>query len=275
MSDGRGKQASVRATTIASGLGACAVIAACAQPAPTSVTVGDAASPSDYASPPELKAAQRDGRDMLALSGVSRPDAMIRVVLSDGRAMGATASHAGAWSVTVPGGPVVKLYSLSEDVAGQPLRARGYIAALPAPGASAAILRPGAGAEALSPVGSTLAITALDYDRSGVAVASGWARPGEEVRLLLDGAEAGEDRAAANGAFAAALSQSLNGGSHVLSAQSPSGRASAAFRAEPTAPLSRPGFIATRVQAAWRIDWMTPGGGAQTTIVFDPKGPTT
>ena len=242
------------------------MIAACAQPAPTSVTVGDAASPSDYASPPELKAAQRDGRDMLALSGVSRPDAMIRVVLSDGRAMGATASHAGAWSVTVPGGPVVKLYSLSEDVAGQPLRARGYIAALPAPGARAG---------ALSPVGSTLAITALDYDRSGVAVASGWARPGEEVRLLLDGAEAGEDRAAANGAFAAALSQSLNGGSHVLSAQSPSGRASAAFRAEPTAPISRPGFIATRVQAAWRIDWMTPGGGAQTTIVFDPKGPTT
>ncbi len=250
------------------------MIAACAQPAPTGVaTTSDPSSPSDYAPPPELKAAQRNGKDMLTLSGVSRPDAMIRVVLSDGRAMGVAASHDGAWSVTVPGGPLVRLYSLSEDVAGRPLRARGYVAALPAPGASAAILRPGGGAGALPPPGASLTITALDYDRSGAAVASGWARPGEEVRLSLDGVDAGEDRAAADGAFAAALSQSLNGGGHVLSAQSLSGRASAAFRAEPTAPLSRPGFVAARAQGAWRIDWMTPGGGVQTTIVFDPKGP--
>ena len=228
---------------------------------------------SDYAQPPELQTARREPQNMVALIGVSRPDAMIRLASPDGGAIGAKASHDGAWSLTVPGGPAPRLYSLSEDQPGQPLRARGYVAALPAPGAPAAILRPGAGVDSLGAADAGLTITGVDFDRSGVGVASGRAKAGEVVRITLDGTEVGEDTTSPEGVFAVPLSQSLHGGAHVLSAQARSGAASAAFRADATAPLLKPGFLATRERDAWRIDWTTPGGGVQTTIIFDPKAP--
>jgi hypothetical protein len=225
----------------------------------------------EYAAPPAPRSVAPAAEGAIALSGVARPDALVRLASPDGAAIGATASNSGAWTLMIPGASELRLYSLSEDAAGNPLRARGYVAAWPAPELGAATLRPGAGAERLDRA-SGLAISALDYDASGAAVASGFTRPDQTVRLSLDGADAGEDHADAAGRFSVSLTRALTPGRHVLAAVGGDVRVRTAFEASPPGPLPHPPYAAARQGQAWRIDWMTPGGGLQTTLLFDLTG---
>ena len=248
------------------------LLAACSRPAPGPAASAEAPSPqSDYLASPEPRSATATAGGVM-LAGVGQPDATIRLASPDGSAIGAAAGHDGAWSLTAPGGDTIRLYSLSEDLGGRLLRARGYVALVPQPGPAAATLHPGTAVEPLGPRPAGLRIAAVDFDRSGAAVASGSARPLTSVRITLDGAEAGEDRTDAAGRYAVTLAETLRPGRHVLAATSPgSPAASAAFDAAPAAPIARPPFTAARQDGAWRLDWMTPGGGVQTTVMFDPE----
>ena len=155
-------------------------------------------------------------------------------------------------------------------LAGRPVRARGYIAALPSPSSPAAILLPGGGAEPLPGREPRLRLSGVDFDGSGAGVAAGVAPPGDTIRLELDGVETGVGRANARGVFTVPLAQTLHPGSHALTAATTRAQAQASFSAAPAAAIAHPPLAASRAGAAWRIDWMTPGGGVQTTIIFDP-----
>jgi len=43
----------------------------------------------------------------------------------------------------------------------------------------------------------------------------------------------------------------------------------------PPAPLTLGHYRAAREKDGWRIDWMTPGGGAQATLLLAPEEPNT
>jgi hypothetical protein len=133
------------------------------------------------------------------------------------------------------------------------------------------VLRPAAAA-ALPASLAQRGIAAVDYDASGAAMASGRVAPGDTVRLVLDGKDAGEDAADTAGVFNASLSQPLASGPHVLTLAGQRIRASAGFDATRTSTLARPYYDAVRIDGAWRIDWQTPGGGVQSTILFDQRG---
>ena len=81
----------------------------------------------------------------------------------------------------------MQLFGLSEQVAGRPVRAEGYLAVLPGPGRPAAVLGAGTGAETLGPPVSGLALTAVDFDTGGDAVASRFAKAGAPLRVSVDG----------------------------------------------------------------------------------------
>ncbi len=195
----------------------------------------------------------------------------MRLAAPDGSATTGPVDRGGLWSLATPAGPAPRLYSLSETIGGRLLRARGYVAFLPAPGPAAALLRPAAGA-VLPPAVASREISAVDYDGSGAATVSGRARAGEGLRLLLDGKDAGEDRADASGAFDAALSRRLTPGPHVLVLVGLHAKGSARFTAPRSTQLATPLFAAARLEEGWRIDWTTPGGGVQSTILFDQPG---
>jgi hypothetical protein len=224
-----------------------------------------------YLAPPELiRADRRSGAVLLA--GTSTPNAAIRLASPDGSAIAGSADGRGVWRILAPAGAAPRLYSLSETASGRLVRALGYIAVLPAPGPPAAMLHPTATAT-LPPADPEPGLIAVDYDGSGEAMATGQAAPGETVRLALDGKEAGEDRADAAGVFSATLLQPLTPGPHVLVVSSQRLRASAAsFTATRVLHVATPPFQTQRQDGAWRIDWMTPGGGVQSTVLFDPKG---
>ncbi len=117
-----------------------------------------------------------------------------------------------------------------------------------------------------------LAALALDYDNKFAATVSGFAAPGETVSLRVDGVERGQAAADQAGRFVVALSQPLTAGAHDFELVGPSGdvRFSAEIGA-PTPPAGAP-YAAQRQAAAWRVDWITPGGGEQTTLILDRTG---
>ena len=248
------------------------LLGACGRTAPPAAPEAESAAASagqaDYVAPPEPSAAEPGADGAIVLSGISRPDALIRLASPDGSAVGTTASADGRWSLTVATGGQPRLFSLADAMDGRPLRARGYLAVLPLPQPNAAVLRPGTAAAPLGPR-QAVQISAVDFDGAGAAMASGVAAPGEAVRLALDGAYAGEDMADGRGRFTVSLTGVLPAGAHTLAAATHSGRAEAAFEAGPAAPIAVPPFNARRLDRAWRIDWMTPGGGIQTTLLFD------
>ena len=246
------------------------VVDACSEPAQPVAAVRAPETPTDYFAPPELTDAARLPGGGVALSGTAKPGAVIRLASPSGAALLGTASTAGTWTITAPAGATPRLYSLSEILSGRPVRAKGYLATLPSPSLAAVVLRPGGGAEPMPGAEPRLRLSGVDFDGSGAGVAAGLAPPGDTVRLQLDGVETGVGRANARGVFTVPLAQTLRPGSHDLTATTARAEARAVFGAAPAGAIARPPVAVSRVAGAWRIDWMTPGGGVQTTLVFDP-----
>ena len=252
---------------------ALATLCACSQPANNATNAADeagASSEAQYQAAPDLTGANpaRDGR--VELLGRAAPGAAVRLSSPGAAAQFATADSAGQWRLTIPASGQPRLFGLSMSAGGRVVQAMGYL--FVAPGAIAR-LRVGGGAEALSRGPRSLAALALDYDNKGAATVSGFAQPGEAVGLRADGVERGQATADQNGRFVLSLSQPLTVGPHDFELTSPSGgvRFSAQIGATTPPPAGAP-FAAQREGGAWRVDWITPGGGEQTTLVFDTAG---
>jgi hypothetical protein len=70
-----------------------------------------------------------------------------------------------------------------------------------------------------------------------------------------------------------ALNEPLRPGSHVLAATASKGaHADATLTVSPADPLAGGPFRATPAAGGWRVDWLTPGGGVQSTVLFDRQG---
>lgn len=248
-------------------------VAGCGQPANNTTGAGDAAgaaSEARYQAAPELTGASvaRDGR--IELVGRAAPGAAVRLTSPGAAAQFATADSTGLWRLTVPASSGPRLFGLSMSAGGQVVQAMGYL--FVAPG-QIARLRVGGGTQVLGSADRGLAALALDYDNQRAVTVSGFAAPGETVSLRADGVERGQAGADRSGRFVLSLSgQPLAAGPHDFELLSPSGdvRFSADIGA-PT-PLSGTPFTVQREGPAWRIDWITPGGGEQTTLIFDRAG---
>jgi hypothetical protein len=221
-----------------------------------------------YVKPPALKAAERQSGGVL-LSGSADPDARVRLSSPDGVAYGATATAAGAWSIVAPAETTVRLFGLSEVLGSRSVQGLGYFAVLPAPGRPAVRLRAGGGSEAVSEAEAAPQLTTVDFDSGGGAVVSGLAKPGAPVRVSIDGGAPAEARPDARGWFSVALPGVLKPGDHQAIAQSSGGSRQAVFSISPAAPLGGASYRGQRQAGAWRIDWLTPGGAAQTTLALD------
>jgi hypothetical protein len=222
-----------------------------------------------YTPPPRFTSAQRLGDGQTQLGGLAEPNVRVRLASPDGATYGAASDGKGLFSLTVPAAPAVRLFGLSEDVAGRVIQGEGYLAVIPAPGRPAVLLRAGAGAHAPGLSSNAPEIAAVDFDAGGGAVVSGVAHPGSTLRLVLDGQANSEARADAQGRFSFALAAMLKPGDHALVVQSPGGQAGARFSVSRSGPISGLPFRGERQAGDWRIDWLTPAGGAQTTLIMD------
>jgi hypothetical protein len=225
---------------------------------------------SGYLRPPQVLGAQRAADGGVILTGRSGP--LVRVRLSSpppiNAAYGATADARGDWAVAIPAATDGRLVGLAEELVGRDVQSEGYVAILPAPGPAGALLRGGGGASVLLGP-SALRIAAVDYDGSGAAVVSGLARPGAPARLFVDGSAAGEARVTDRGRFSISVTVTLKPGDHTARIDCADESDTVKFTVDPPRAISGLPYRGEHTPVGWRIDWLTPGGGEQTTLIFD------
>lgn len=224
-----------------------------------------------YTPPPSVTGAQRLTAGRVLLIGTAAPMATVRLASPSGQAVFAHSDRAGAWRLLLPPAKEVRLFGLSEPGQGRPVQAEGYFALTP--GGLAAQLRAGSGAVALGPRPAAPEILAVDFDRKGGTVISGAAPDANPVALKVDGAAQEPVRVDPDGRFMAPLNEPLRPGSHVLAAATRQGaHGEATLTVSPAEPLVGGPFRAALAGGGWRIDWLTPGGGVQSTVLFDRQG---
>lgn len=228
-----------------------------------------AAQEAGYARPPQLLGAQRLPDGGIILSGRADPQDRVRLSAPAGEAYGATADDNGRWTIDLPAAADVRLFGLSEVLAGRLVQSEGYIALPPAQGQAAVVLRAGVGAMALGAAPARPRIAAIDCDGAGGAVISGLARPGAALHLSIDENAGVDARADNDGRYSIALGAAMRAGDHqaTVSAGGDSVRARFAIGAPPA--IAGVPFRGQRQADRWRIDWITPGGGVQTTYILD------
>jgi hypothetical protein len=246
----------------------CAVLAlaGCGRKPAAQAPRGDAVSVSaaDYLRPPAPQAIQR-GADGLTLTGTAPAGSRIRLATPEGQAQFSDADDKGRWRIALGPLPQPRVYGLSVTHKGRQAQAQGYV--LVEPGGRAALLRAGAGALRLDrPNGPGL--RSLDFDREGGAVISASVTPSAPILLRVDGAQAAEGRAGPDGRAEIAVPTPMRPGAHRLQIYADGASDAVAVQVSPPEPLAQGPLRSQLTPAGLRVDWMTPGGGVQSTILI-------
>lgn len=218
-----------------------------------------------YLAPPRVTTANAAAGG-LELRGMAAPASRVRLGTPDGREIVAQADARGAWTMTAPIGVEVEVFGLSMMRADRLVQGEGYV--LLTPKGQAALLRAGSGAERLDARPRPFSIGAFDFDAAGASVVSGWGAPNSGVTARLDGRQTVEGRTDARGWYMIVL-PNLAAGAHDIEIVGDG--ASARIKADitPAAALTDSPVAASPAAGSTRIDWMTPGGGMQSTLIVD------
>jgi hypothetical protein len=189
----------------------------------------------------------------------------VRLGAPTGEALVGKADAAGAWRLVTPLAAEPRLYGLSMTMDGRTVQAQGYL--MVAPTGAAVLLRAGAGAEVLGQSSPSPRILAIDYDRGGGGVVSGVGAPGAGLGVRVDRATAtrGENKVGEDGRFSISLDQPLTEGTHTLQVAGEGGEQQVVIEVSPPLPPTGGPVRSSLTATGWRVDWMTPGGGLQTT----------
>ncbi len=218
-----------------------------------------------YVAPPNLVAAQREASGVV-LSGLGAPSSDLRLGSPTGEVVMGKVDAEGKWRLRVPNAPGARLFGLSTIHEGRTVQAEGYV--MVTDGGEVALLRAGAGARRLAPGSSSPKILTVDVDREGGAVVSGVAAPEAGLNVRVDRITRGGGRADDDGRFFISLTDSLSPGVHDIQVAGEGGETAVTIATSPAAPLTYGPVRADRTPLGWRVDWMTPGGGVQTTLLI-------
>ena len=223
---------------------------------------------SGYLSPPFVTEAALQPGGAVGLTGHAQPGAHVQLTIIPSREkLFAEADPSGVWRLTVPALTQVSLYGLAATASGRTVQAEGWLAVTP--DGHAAILRAGAGAALVARPSVSPRILALDMDRDGAAVVSGIAKPGAGLAIRIDRSPRGDVKTGPDGRFAFPLSR-LGGGSHLIDVAGEGGVD--AVQVSAGAPAGVGVFAGSQIAQGWRIDWTTPGAGAQVTVLITRAG---
>jgi hypothetical protein len=244
--------------------GALMACRASAPPAANSATRTTTQS-SGYQAPPDLvSVGGQDG--WIDVSGVATPGAAVRLATPTGAASFATAEAGGKWRMRIPSSAEPRLFGLSMSAGGRVVQAIGYL--FIAPDGQTARLRAGGGSEVIEQSAGGVRALVVDYDTQRAATLSGKAPPGVMLSLRVDGVERGQATAGPDGRFVMPLNQPLSAGSHHFDLVGADKEVETQAAIGAPVRLTNAPFFATRSGAGWRVDWLTPGGGEQTTLIL-------
>ena len=245
----------ITAVVLLAALGGC-------QAPPAGPTGAGGTSEAGYATPPSVTSATPAAAGVV-LTGQAPAGAAVRLAPPAGEPLSVRADADGRWRLELPGALEARIFGISAESGGRRVQAQGYL--LVGPQGQTALLRAGAGALRLDrPSGSRIA--AIDFDADGGALVSGWAAAGTDVAIRLDGRSAGEARADSDGRFSFAIPR-LSGGPHRIEATGVAFIDEIALDSSPAAPLADGPLRSQLTRQGLRADWLTPGGGVQSTLL--------
>jgi hypothetical protein len=223
-------------------------------------------SESAYRPPPSITSAAPAPGGRVMLVGRAWPGARVRLSAPSGPPVFADAGPDGVWRLTLAGAGVPRLFGLAMIDQGRAIQAEGYFALIPR--GEVIQLRAGAGALGMNDPAGGARIGAVDFDSRGGTVVSGRATPRGRVEVRVDGAVAGQGGSGPDGRFTLALAAPLALGRHRLSLIDGDREFDVEAPLMAAAPLASGPYRAGMTSAGWRIDWLTPGGGLQTTLLL-------
>lgn len=243
------------------------LLTACGPSAPIAPAKADKPDSAEagYMAPPTVDAVRRTANG-ISLSGRGAPDSDLRLGSPTGEVMMGRVDAVGQWTVTAPNAPGVRLFGLSTTHEGRTVQAEGYV--MIADGGEVALLRAGTGAIRLAAASASPRILTVDVDRGGGAVVSGVATPGAGLNVRVDRITQGGAQVDEGGRFHISLRGLLSPGVHDIQVAGEGGETAVSIATSPAAPLTYGPVRADRAANGWRVDWMTPGGGVQSTYLI-------
>jgi hypothetical protein len=226
----------------------------------------EAEAPSSYLAPPSARALRASAEGPV-LSGVAAPGSRVRLATPEGEVRLTEANDQGAWSI--PLGPIdaPRIFGLSMLIGERTVQAEGYQLVLP--DGRLVLLRAGAGAVVVQGAAEQ-GIAAFDFDEEGGAVISGAAPPEAILSVRIDGRTVSTSgRADAEGRFSLPFGAPVPPGPHQIRVQGESLDLSAEVDATPANAPEEGAIRAVRTRHGLRVDWLTPGGGLQSTLLLD------
>jgi hypothetical protein len=221
-----------------------------------------------YLAPPGVSKVQLTARGVI-LSGSGPPRGRVRLASPAGQAQLADVDDKGRWTISLGAVPEPRIYGLSATIGGRSAQAEGYV--LVTPQGQAALLRAGAGARRIDGPGK-FGLRAIDFDRGGGVEISAAAPAGANVLLHFDGRLTTQGDADAAGHYDASLpgpgsTTEIRPGSHEVQVSGNGFSDTVTFQVSPAAPLAQGPLRSQITHAGLRLDWLTPGGGVQSTIL--------
>lgn len=222
--------------------------------------------PSTYLAPPSAQALRPVAAGYV-LAGTAASGARIRLATPEGDVRMADADDNGAWTIRLNATGEPQIFGLSMMVGERTVQAEGYQLVLP--DGRLVLLRAGAGAVVLQG-GPERGISAFDFDEEGGAVVSGLAPPDAILSVRIDGRTVSTSgRSDASGHFSLPFGAPVPPGAHQIRVQGESLDLGAEVDATPAPPPETGAFRAARTAHGLRVDWLTPGGGLQSTLLLD------
>lgn len=243
-------------------------LAACSDPAPPEPAAGrETAGRAGYVDPPRaVSLAAQDGR--LRLQGQASPGARVRLASPEGEARFAETDGQGRFAIDLPAAAGPGIYGLSMALDDRLVQAQGYVFILPE--ARLVLLRAGAGAVVQAQTGQAPKILAFDYDAEGGAVVSGVAPAGASLAAQIDGRPAATNgRVGEDGRFSLPFGAPVAAGEHRITVLGDGFEAEARVQVTPGEDPQSGAFRMVATDYGQRIDWLTPGGGLQSTLLLD------
>lgn len=242
-----------------------AVVAGCGEK-PKATEATSALEAAGYWRAPEITGVDQAGSNMFVVTGQTIPNARVRFSYAGNRAVGVTSDSKGRFRAELPSGPDGGLFDLSTEDSGRSMHADGRLFIPVGAPDKAVLMRPGAPSLAL--FNDLTPVAVIDYDRAGALAIAGRVAPTTPVEVVLNGEIRARTTSDDRGFYTATTQIEPPTESETANTLSVVAGGKENVRNFRDSRITGDSDRIARFEDGWRVDWVLPGGGMQTTLVF-------
>ena len=215
---------------------------------------------------PQITGVDQAGSNIFVVTGQTIANARVRFSYSGRRAVGVTSDSKGKFRAELPSGPDGGLFDLSTEDSGRTMHADGRLFIPAGAPEKTVLMRPGAPSLAL--FNETTPVATIDYDRAGALAVAGRVAPATAIEVVLNGEIRARTNSDDRGFYNATTQIDPPVERETANSLSIIAGGKETVRNFNDSRIAGDNDSIIRVGDSWRVDWVLPGGGMQTTLVF-------